>query len=425
MYNFTVELKQNKAVIDTKKVPYGIRTIELNQTEGAFQFIVNGYPVYAKGANYVPADMFHPRFANPVHKPAYTVEQMFSDIVESNINMIRIWGGGQYETDEFYELASRNGIMLFSDFMFSVNTYPGSEQFLRSCEEEAKYQIRRLRNYPALALWSGNNEVLQGILSWGWGSAEQKKFYDLLFEKLLRRIVEIENPDIAYIPSSPNFGSGYDISKGDIHYWGVWAAGTEFEAYLTQVGRFNSEFGTQAFPVWETIVNFTLPEDRNYESEVMLGHEKHSSRFGNVKKYNLDYFKATNSFENEVYISGLAQAYAIKLAISAHRVAKKTTWGTLYWQLNDAWPVVSWAAIDYFGRWKPLQYLAKNYYKDVAIFIQNFNSNNKFIRVIAVNDRLQALKTIVRIKVMTLNGSIIFNDTKLVELNPNEAKTLH
>ena len=119
------------------------------------------------------------------------------------MNMIRIWGGGQYETDEFYELASRNGIMLFSDFMFSVNTYPGSEQFLRNCEEEAKQQVRRLRNYPALALWSGNNEVLQGILSWGWGSVEQKKFYDLLFEKLLKRVVEIENPDIPYIPSSP------------------------------------------------------------------------------------------------------------------------------------------------------------------------------------------------------------------------------
>lgn len=126
MYNFTVQVKQNNVLIESRRIPYGIRTVELNQTKGAFQFIVNGYPVYAKGANYVPADMMHPRFANPVHKPAYTVEQMFADIAESNINMIRIWGGGQYETDEFYELASRYGIMLFSDFMFSVNTYPGS-----------------------------------------------------------------------------------------------------------------------------------------------------------------------------------------------------------------------------------------------------------------------------------------------------------
>ena len=151
----------------------------------------------------------------------------------------------------------------------------------------------------------------------------------------------------------------------------------------------------------------------------MRGHEKHSSQFGHIKKYHTDYFRPTNSFQNEVYISSLTQAYAIKLAISAHRVAKSTTWGTLYWQLNDAWPVVSWAAIDYFGRWKALQYLVKNFYQDVAIFIQSFDNLNKTIKFIAVNDRLQTLKTIVKIKVMTFSGELLFNSTKLVELKSN------
>lgn len=147
---------------------------------------------------------------------------------------------------------------------------------------------------------------------------------------------------------------------------------------------------------------------------MLRGHEKHNSGWNHVKKYNTDYFRPTNSFENEVYISGLTQAYAIRLAISAHRVAKGTTWGTLYWQLNDAWPVVSWAAIDYYGRWKPLQYLVKNFYKDVAIFIQSFDNRNTSIKYIAVNDKLQTLKTIVKIKVLTLSGEVLFNETKVV-----------
>ena len=424
VYNFSVVVRHNNEVIDSSKVPYGIRTIQLNQTDGAFQFIVNGYPVYAKGANYVPADMFHPRFANPVHKPAYTMELYFSDIVESNFNMIRIWGGGQYETDEFYEAASRNGIMLFSEFMYSVNTYPGSEDFLRNAEEEAKQQVRRLRNYPALALWSGNNEVLQGIMSWGWGSAEQRNFYGLLFDKLLMKIVEIENSDISYIPSSPVFGSGYDTTRGDIHYWGVWAAGSVFESYLTTSGRFNSEFGTQAFPVWETVKQFTNESERNYDNTVMKSHEKHNSQFSTLRMYIGNYFQPTNSFENEVYISGLVQAYAVKLAISAQRANKEKTWGTLYWQSNDAWPVISWASIDYYGRWKPLQYVAKNFYKDVALLIEDFDNSRRNVKFIAVNEKLHDVKALAKIKILTFDGKVLFNETKLIDLKPNEAKSI-
>lgn len=233
VYNITIKLldKQGLQVIDVLHQIYGIRTVELNTTDGGFQFIVNGHPVYAKGANYVPPDMFHPRFTNPAFKPGFSLEQYMDTIVDSNYNMIRVWGGGQYETNEFYEELTKRGIMAFHDFMFSVNIYPGHEKFLRNCELELKQQIRRLRNYACIALWSGNNEILQGIKEWGWGAASYTKNYDLLFEKLLPKILSIESPDISYIPSSPQFGSGFSGRTGDIHSWSVWAGGSLFDNY--------------------------------------------------------------------------------------------------------------------------------------------------------------------------------------------------
>lgn len=161
-------------------------------------------------------------------------------MVDSNYNMIRVWGGGQYESDEFYNQCTINGIMIFQDFMFSVNVYPGHEKFLRSCEVEIKQQVQRLRNYAAIGLWSGNNEILQGILSWGWGAENYRKNYNLLFEKLIPGILKHESPDISYIPSSPQFGLGVGGQKGDVHSWSVWAGGAMFDNYEQFIGKFNS-----------------------------------------------------------------------------------------------------------------------------------------------------------------------------------------
>jgi beta-mannosidase len=314
IYDFVVKLIRfgPEAQVDERKIPFGIRTVELDKSNRKFEVKVNGYSVYCKGANYVPADMFYPRLENPAYTPGNTIESLFDSAVDSHFNMIRVWGGGQYESDKFLELASRKGIMLFYDFMFSDSIYPSTEKFLLNVEEEIKQQIRRARNYPALTLWSGNNEILQGINDWGWGRAEYKEDYRKLFEVLIPKIIEYESPYIPYIPSSPIYGVGnYGLDRGgDAHFWSVWAGGAEFESYIQNVGRFNSEFGTQGLPVWETIVE-AIDNKPSYESNSMLLHERHNSRFGTLRNYMNSYMKAPINFEMETYQSGLLQAYAI------------------------------------------------------------------------------------------------------------------
>lgn len=210
MYDFEIKLihASNLSEIDNKTVPFGIRTVELDQVDKKFTVIINGYKVYCKGANYVPPDMFYPRTSNPDYTPGYTFQQLLHDAVESHYNMIRVWGGGQYESSEFLELASRMGIMLFYDFMFSDSIYPSTKEFLQNVEVEIVQQVRKARNYPALVLWSGNNEILQGIQSWGWSRENYQNDYKRLFVEMIPAILAKENPDMPYIASSPVNGVG-------------------------------------------------------------------------------------------------------------------------------------------------------------------------------------------------------------------------
>jgi beta-mannosidase len=405
VYEFEVSLLRGEQLLDTKKVVYGIRTSQLDHEGTNFKVLINGHPVYCKGSNYVPPDMMYPRLINPDFPAHNTIANLLDDAVASNFNMLRLWGGGQYESEEFFELASKKGIMIFHDFMFSDSIYPGTDEFETSVRKEVAYQVRRVRNYPALVLWSGNNEILQGIESWGWGTPKYRENYKRIFGQLIPSILEMETSSIPYIESSPSRGVGNTgFGKGgDIHYWGVWAANAPFEAYETSIGGFNSEFGTQSLPVWETILKFTLPTDRSYESDKMLFHEKHGSKFRSLQLYMNRYAKKSVNFEMEAYNSGLVHAFAMEIAIRAQRIAKPRSWGTLYWMFNDAWPAVSWASIDYYGRWKAVQYHVKRYFQDVVLFFHPHSS-----KLVAVNDKLTPIKANYRFQLMTFAGKVLY-----------------
>ncbi|MFY0252418.1 glycosyl hydrolase 2 galactose-binding domain-containing protein [Chitinophaga sp. 30R24] len=372
-YMLEAVLSSNKMPVDSRKDLVGLRTIEVvNKPDSlgeSFYVKVNGRPVFMKGANYIPQDNFLPRVT------AKQQEQLFLDMAESHFNMVRVWGGGIYEDDQFYSLADEKGILVWQDFMFACTLYPSDTAFLENVKQEAAYNIKRLRNHPALALWCGNNEIAVAIKNWGWQNSyaytEQQwgqllHGYDQLFKEVLPQEVATYQPGIFYFPSSPisNWGKKEDFARGDNHYWGVWHGMEWFEAFNTHIPRFMSEYGFQSFPSMETIRTFATREEEDIFSNVMQSHQKSPAK-GNaaIKTYMLHYYKAPKDFPAFVYLSQVLQAEGMKIAIEGHRRAMPWCMGTLYWQLNDCWPGPSWSGRDYYGRWKALQYYVKEAFK--------------------------------------------------------------
>jgi beta-mannosidase len=336
---------------------------------------LNGKPTFIKGANWIPSDNFLPRA-----KKLKRYEQLIKAAKEANINMLRVWGGGVYEDDEFYDLCDKYGIMVWQDFMFAGALYPADPSFLQNIQEEVRYQVRRLRHHPSIVLWCGNNEIEEAWFNWGWqkqhnySAQDSIKLwidYKKIFHELIPRILKEEDPDRPYWPSSPSLGWGRDSAykKGDVHYWGVWWGKEPVEKYNEKVGRFISEYGMQGIPDMKTIKQFSLPQDWDTSSAVMKTHQKHPFGWENIKYYIEQKFRTPKTFEDLVYVSQLMQADAIKTAIEAHRRAKPVTMGTLFWQWNDCWPVTSWSAVDYYGRKKALFYEVKRAFKDTVLLL--------------------------------------------------------
>ncbi|WP_143304860.1 beta-mannosidase [Chitinophaga vietnamensis] len=376
-YRVNVELAQNNEALAVGGYKVGLRTIEVvNKPDSAgesFYVKVNGQPVFMKGANYIPQDNFLPRVTR------HTYQQLFDDMEESNFNMVRVWGGGIYEDNDFYSLADQKGILVWQDFMFACTLYPWDSSFLQNVKAEAEYNIRRLRNHPSLALWCGNNEIAVAIKNWGWQNGyaytetqwqSMLQGYDKLFKELLPQAVTSNDPGRFYFHSSPisNWGKKEDFTKGDNHYWGVWHGMEWFEAFNTHIPRFMSEYGFQSFPDMETIRRFATPADEDIFSNVMQAHQKSPAK-GNtaIKTYLLHYYKEPKDFSSFVYMSQVLQAEGMKMAIEAHRRAMPYCMGTLYWQLNDCWPGPSWSGRDYFGHWKALQYYVKKAFQPVIL----------------------------------------------------------
>ena len=334
----------------------------------SFYFTINDRPVFMKGANWIPADMFLPRLTKAKYR------QLLVAAKEANINMIRVWGGGIYEDDAFYDLCDSLGIMVWQDFMFAGAMYPGDETFVESVKQEAIDNIKRLRRHPCIVVWCGNNEIDEAWHNWGW----QKQFnispedssklwqdYTRLFREILPELVQKYDGTRPYISTSPMHGWGrkQSMTEGDSHYWGVWWGLEPIEKYKEKVPRFMSEYGMQAMPNWETIVKFSLPEDWDTSSKVMKVHQKHSTGYRNLAVYlEQNGYKPKNLREFAAATQEV-QAKAMAIAINAHMDAAPYCMGTLFWQLNDCWPVSSWSVIDYYGGKKKAYHTVKQLYK--------------------------------------------------------------
>ena len=416
LYKFELTVfSRSKNLIQTRG-RFGIRTIELvrenDATGQSFYFKLNGKPVFAKGANYIPQDNFIPRITDERY------EKTIKNAVEANMNMLRIWGGGTYESDLFYDLCDENGIMVWQDFIFACNMYPGDSAFLDNVRQEAQDNILRLRNHPSLAVWCGNNEIDEGWHNWGWqkslgysiqDSTEVWESYQNIFQKILPQTILELDPTRPYHPSSPTIGWGHEESRrnGDSHYWGVWWGEEPFEIYRERVGRFMSEYGFQGMPQLATIEKYTLPDDRKIGSPVMEVHQKHPKGTYLINTYMKRDYPVPSNFEDYVYVSQLVQAEGIRTALEAHRRGMPHCMGTLYWQLNDCWPVTSWSSLDYFGNWKALHYFAKEAY---AKTIVSPVIKNDSLFVYLISDSWQDFEATVKMKLMDFEGKTIWED---------------
>lgn len=356
----------------------GIRTIKLirepDEMGTSYFFEVNGVPVFCKGANYIPQDSFLDRVTPDRYR------KMMQHAVDANMNMLRVWGGGVYEDDLFYDLADEAGIMIWQDFMFGCSMYPGDMEFLGTVREEAIYNINRLKHHAALALWCGNNEIAVGWDHWGWQKeygyteahcAKMIQDYKSLFEELLPSIVSNFDPVHDYVSTSPliDYGDVKQYGAGDVHYWGVWHEEEPFETFRTHIPRFMSEYGFQSFPTLPTLNRYATTEDWGLETAVMQVHQKHPRGNGIIRKYLLASFNEPVDFPSFLYVSQVLQAQGIRIAIEAHRAAKPFCMGTLYWQLNDCWPVASWSGMDYYGQWKALHYAVRKAYQETLLVV--------------------------------------------------------
>ncbi|MBW8685548.1 glycoside hydrolase family 2 protein [Chitinophaga sp. B61] len=433
LYEVKVAVYDGKKEVSKWVAHLGLRTVEVvnapDSLGESFYVKVNGQPVFMKGANYIPQDNFRSRVNSKQYR------QLFNDMQSSHFNMVRVWGGGAYERDEFYELADQHGILVWQDFMFACTLYPSDTAFLENVKAEVSYNIRRLRNHASLALWCGNNEVAVAIKNWGWRdgygyTAPQwdnlLKGYDTLFKALLPVQVKALDPGRFYFHSSPisNWGKMEDFAKGDNHYWGVWHGMEWFEAYNTHVPRFMSEYGFQSFPDIHTVRRFADVKDHDLYSPVMLSHQKSGGR-GNaaISTYLNHYYREPKDFPAFLYVNQVLQAEGMRIAIEAHRRAMPYCMGTLYWQLNDCWPGPSWSGIDYYGRWKALQYYVKKAF--APVMVSNVVDNGK-LQTWLITDIAQDGPVTLDMQLMDLEGKVLWKQSvKDIMLKEVQSKLQH
>ncbi|MCH2176607.1 MAG: glycoside hydrolase family 2 protein [Lentisphaeria bacterium] len=370
---------------------------------------VNSVDIFCKGANWIPMDALPERYS----KERYT--QLILDSKHANMNMLRIWGGGHYERDDFYEICDEEGILVWHDFMFACALYPSYKEFCTEVKEEIEYQVKRLRDHASIALWCGDNEVV-GAIGWYEDSIKNRDCYVASFERLLiakeAGLESAGDTDRIFWPSSPCTGSNpfegdgwHDDNKGDMHYWSVWHEGADMEAYYDVQPRFCSEFGYQSFSSFEVAKTFADEKDWNTTSPVMEHHQKNPAGNQKILEMFTRYFRMPNGFENFLYLSQVQQAKAIKMAVEYWRSIKPVCMGTLYWQLNDNWPVASWSSLEYNGAWKQLHYHAKRFYEPVLVMA--FNNKDGLVEFRLVNDLQQKVKGQLVVTAYDFDGNIL------------------
>jgi len=437
LYRYELEVADGKNLVAMARARTGLRRIELRREPDdkgkSFYFAVNGIPVFAKGANTIPFDMFQPRVSKA------QLRRVLLSARDANMNFLRSWGGGYYESDDFFDLTDELGLLVWQDFMFGGGMPPAyDDAFRANVIAEARDNVRRLRNHPSLALWCGNNEEEIAWKYWGPGkemSAADPAFaakvwngYQQLFGSDLRKVVAEEGGGIAYWASSPSDDLAEVANtpaSGDMHYWEVWGNPAHPPSkYLEITPRFMSEYGLQAWPVQRTIDAFAQRAEQGIATPVIEAHQKFLAGKGNERlmKYVNYEFGEPKDFADFVYLSQAAQAEGIELAALHHRASRPYTMGSLYWQLNDVWPGASWSSVDWFGRWKALQFHARRFYAPVAIAA--LRSAEGRTSVSLLNDRAQSVKSELRMRLMTLDGKLLRDERKTVELAPLSAAKL-
>ena len=428
IYNFHVHLANGKSTVDEADAKAGLRSIvlrrDLDKWGRSFEFVVNGVPFYGKGADVIPFDSFPSRVTTAQYK------QVLESARDANMNMIRHWGGGYYETNEFFDLCDQLGIVIWQDFMFGNDWQPGTYDFKLNVEREAEYQVRRLRNHPSIVVWSGNNET---EMAFHWNGRDQLpsdvrmrmwEDYLTVFSGILTRTVARLNPETPYWPSSPS--ADYEelspeYQSGDMHDWSVWHGKSEFTNYENHFPRFMTEYGFQSFPEMRTVEAFTEPEDRtSIFTPVMLAHQKNNAGNSIIDDYMRRYYGEPKDFASFLYASQVLQAESIKIGAEHLRRLRPRNMGSIYWQLNDCWPVASWSSLDYYGRWKALQYYAKRFYAPLLVSPHVENGN---LAVYVVSDKTQAVNAQLRLRILDFNGKVLREEKKPITVEQLSSKT--
>jgi len=421
LYQFNAQVQVGNRAEDQASARTGLRSIvlrrDLDQWGRSFEFLINGIPVFCKGADVIPFDSFPTRVTTEQYR------RILQSARDANMNMVRHWGGGYYETQEFYDLCDELGIMIWQDFMFGNDWQPGRYAFKQNIEIEAEYQVRRLRDHPSIIIWCGNNETEEAI---HWGGRDQLppavryqmwQDYLTVFSGILARTANRLAPETPYWPSSPS--SDYEetspsFQSGDFHDWSVWHGRVPFSEYEQHFPRFMTEYGFQSFPEMRTVEAFTQPEDRaSIFTPVMLAHQKNNEGNSIIHDYMLKYYSEPRDFSSFLYASQVLQAEGIKVGAEHLRRIRPRAMGSIFWQLNDCWPVASWSSIDYFGRWKALQYYARRFYSPLLVspHIEDGNFN-----VYVISDKTAPTAARLRLRLFTLAGKSLSDSTQEIQV---------
>ncbi|WP_343330771.1 beta-mannosidase [Polaribacter staleyi] len=427
LYKVDVTLKKGNNLFDLVSHKIGLKTLKVIQKKDSvgesFYFRLNGHAVFMKGANYIPQDVFLDRVTTKDY------EKVIKNMVDANYNMVRVWGGGIYEKDIFYDLCDKYGILVWQDFMFACAMYPGDTSFLESVKKEAIYNVKRLRNHTSIALWCGNNENFTAWKNWGWIDEIKKNQgqetvdvlwngYQNVFHEILPEIVAKFDNDTFYWASSPTSARGEDatLTAGDYHYWRVWGNQESILSYNEAIPRFMSEYGFQSFPDYQSVKKYTNKQDQNIYSDVMQSHQRSNIGNKNIEMYMNSWYHKPKDFQSFLYVSQLLQSTAMQIAIEAHRRNMPYCMGSLYWQINDCWPVASWSTIDYYGNWKAAHYTVKELYKPIKTM---FYKNDDKLEVHIVSDKLKDKKALLKIKLINFKGAVLKETEKNVTIKQN------
>lgn len=419
LYEDTIRIYNDKnELIDTKYVRFGVRTSELIQEKDqwgtSFYFKINKQKIFAKGANFIPED------AIPSRINSSSTINLIKDMQLANFNMIRVWGGGYYQDEIFYQTCDELGIMVWQDFMFACSMYPGDDEFISSIKTEFSKQVPRIAAHPSVVYFNGNNEVDVAWKNWGFqvryliGPKTQREIehdYKRIFKELAPHYVK-EYSHLPYEHTSPlsNWGKDEFFNHGTMHYWGVWHGKDPIEDFGLKSGRFNAEYGFQSFPEFSTLKSVSEEKDWDLNSSVMKHHQKSYVGNGMIKKHSDILFGETSDFKTFIYYSQLTQAKAVGIAISGHRTDAPRTMGTLFWQLNDCWQAPTWSSIDYFHNWKALQCQVQKDYEPVAILERTRKIGEE--EYFFVSDVTDSFQTDVKYEMFDLKGNQLLQQTE-------------